>query len=167
VAFAIISGEIAIGLAAGWTSIYNIAISNQFSQRFAYRVCTGTTVALGNWTFGQLGYLAVYRGVNTSSPIGLQGGVQNTGNFIFPAQSPFGTNSWALVTASNRTGSTNILNNNALGNGVVTRRNNSVSFPPNLLYGDTNGSKASWAAASVASIGTCLARVYELKAAAA
>lgn len=165
VAFAIVSGEISIGLAAGWTSVFSIHIASQFSQRFAYRVCTGTTVNLGSWQYGQLAYLAVYRGVDNASPIGLQGGGHSIGNFIYPALTPFSPNSWALATASNRAGSVNPLNNNTLNNGVITRQNNYAAFPPNLFYGDTNGSREFWSSASVASTSVCLARVYEIKAA--
>jgi hypothetical protein len=139
-------------LPAGWTNIINGG-ANTCSQRVGYRVLQAGDSTTGTWTNATTVLCCVYRGQDTTTPIGAsaqQGASSAT--VTYPGLTLQRTNgtSWVFCGAGHRSIDTAL---ETPPTGTVLRQNNVDTTDEGSTF-DTNGGVTSWSAQSVAVGGT-------------
>lgn len=122
-------------LPSGWTNIRNDG-ANTCSGRLAYRIATASNTVSGTWTNATRTVFLVYRGVNSSNPIGNNNtntAVSTTVNY--PALTLTASNTVVGVAGHRTTNTTLVAPTGMTNRALVT----------NLGAHDTNGSVSSWA----------------------
>ena len=97
-----------IGTPSGWTKIRNTAQSSDVTLNMAtfYRVATGSDAASYTWTFsgsshtGAVGGMLAFSGVDTSSPIEVEGGNTTSGGYTHRANQVTTSSANAMLVSS-------------------------------------------------------------------
>lgn len=155
-------------LVSPWTNIGTAGGANTNSSRLAYYVATDSATLSGTWTSATSVVFHVYRGADTSSPIGDNGNTGSTGTTVtYPTltMSISDGSSWVAGFAGHRSTNTS-LEDAPLG--MINREN--VNDATDEASGhDTDGGVTSWSNTNVSVGGTSSgwrARTVEVKAAA-
>lgn len=140
-------------LPTGWTNIGTAGGANSNASRLAYRVATVNNTVSGTWT-GATGLVVhVYRGQNTSTPIGANADTGSSSTTItYPALTLVQNNgsSWVAGFAGHRSINTSL----QLPPSGMTNRTNFVNTTNEVSGHDTNGGVASWVDQNVSVGGT-------------
>lgn len=157
---------------SGWTNAW-INPSSYTSGNAAsvgYRIATsnGTNVSSGFWTGATAVTSIVFRGVNTTTPIGSAGGIDNASsdpvNYYFPFLSQTNGTSWVLSFAGHKSIDTNLENPPA---GMINRSNivRSSTFFNEISSHSTSSGVSSYFGGTVNVAGTpnsYITRTFEL-----
>lgn len=155
-------------IGAGFSTINAPTGGNTNAHRLAYKVATSSAETVGTWTGASQLIVAVYRGVNASTPIGAAANLTAASDIQYPALTLAVTDgtSWVAAISGRRTG------NNpeaVVPSGTVLRADTGMSGAGRIVAFDTNGGVASWPALNTGGTNTFRYRSIsvELRAAAA
>lgn len=156
--------SIAPTVPAGWTTIGAGSGANTNASVLAYRVATGTGTTSGTWTNASMLTVQVLRGVNLSTPIGVQGdqgAASTTVTYPFLTLSQTNGTSWVLGFAGHKSVDTSLQTPPTGMSNVATF----VNGVAEIAAHSTNQGVSSWGGANVSVGGTSSgwrARVVEI-----
>jgi hypothetical protein len=141
-------------LPSGWTNITNNG-ANTNSMRVGYKFATSASDTCTGWSNAGAVMLHVYRGVNTSTPIGVfsyDGASSSTVRYLtLGTLADTGGTSWVAGFAAHRSVDTTAMGTAPTG---MTNRTNTAGTSSDFASHDTNGTVSSWGSQSVAVGGT-------------
>lgn len=139
-------------LPAGWTQLQTV-VTNSAGSMFAYKVAVTNAETSGTWTNATGLIVNVYRGVDTTAPIGVSGVATAASSIVsYPAitlTNATGT-SWVVGMAAHRSVDTS-LETPPTG---MTNRGDQLDATDELATHDTNGGVSSWSLQTVSVGGT-------------